>query len=272
MRAAGGEPSRVRFRFTAVTRDGEERAGFLTAEDRNSAATQLERRGLTLKNLEELSEAAPVEEASPTTRLSLPQVTLPQIPQVDWRHHLAGLAGLDGRRLGMAVLVVVVALSGLAWGVHRLFGGDKVYRLKLTGECKVQTSRAMAKDYWKRVRPRVWLPKPQWFISSRGTIFAKDKAGKWQVLEQRAKVNYQGSNEGNYTLEIELALAQPPEGAAVEFSARGYSRVRKQVVFKPEGKLYTGQVPSIVLNSRWRRRASGSGTRGVRPRQGSFKR
>ena len=254
----------MRFRFTAETRDGEERAGFLTADDRESATRQLERRGLTVRNLETASDAF---EASPTVRM--PASPLPSVrasaPRADWRQHLAGL---DGRRLGLAALALVL-FAGLAWGVQRWLGGGHVYHLKLTGECKVQASRALPKDYWQHVRPRLWLPKTQWYISSRGMIFAKDKDGKWQTLEQRAKVDYQGSNEGNYTLTVDVALPDPPEGATLDFSARGYSRVRKQVVFKPEGKLYTCQVPSMVLNPRWRRRATRG--RSVQSRQGGLR-
>ena len=258
----------MRFRFTAETRDGEERAGFLVADDRESAARQLERRGLTVRNLEDVSDSM---EASPTVRMAPPPpIASPSriaAPPPDWRQHLAGL---DGRRLGVAALVLLLALSGLAWGVRHFLTGGHVYRLKLTGDCKVQARRALPKEYWKRVRPRLWLPKTQWFVSSRGTIFAKDKQGKWQALEQRAKVDYQGSNEGNYTLEIELALPAPPDGATLEFSARGYGRARKQVVFKPEGKFYACQVPSMVLNPRWRARSTRTGTR--RSRQGSLTR
>lgn len=257
----------MRFRFTAETRDGEERAGFLVADTRESAASQLERRGLTLRNLEDASDAM---EASPTVRMPapfpIPKHSPISIPLPDWRQHLAGL---DGRRLGVAALVLLVALSGLL-GIRRLFAGGKVYHLKLTGECKVQSSRALPKDYWKRVRPRLWLPKTQWYVSSRGTIFAKDKQGQWQTLDQRAKVDYQGSNEGNYTLDIELALPAPPDGATLDFSARGYSRARKQVVFKSDGKVYTSQVASMVLVSRWRPGSTRTGTR--RSRQGSLKR
>lgn len=256
----------MRFRFTAETRDGVERAGFLTADDRESAARQLERRGLTVHNLETASEAS---EASPTVRMPAP--TLPPVQQLsraprpsrpDWRQHLAGL---DGRRMGLGAALLLVVLSGLAWGVHRVFGGGRTYHLKLTGECKVVTRRAMPKDYWQHVRPRLWLPKTGWYISSRGMIFAKDKAGKWQTLEQRAKVDYQGSNEGNYTLTIDVALPAPPDGATLDFSARGYSRARKPVVFKPEGKLYTCQVPSMVLNPRWRRGSTRKRTGQSRP-------
>lgn len=228
---------------------------------------QLERRGLTVRSLEDASDSM---EATPTVRMpahpSIAKQPPISIALPDWRQHLTGL---DGRRLGLAAIVLLVALSGL-WGVSRLFARGKVYHLKLTGECKVQSTRALPKDYWKRVRPRLWLPKTQWYVSSRGTIFAKDKQGKWQTLDQRAKVDYQGSNEGNYTLDIELALPAPPDGATLDFSARGYGRARKQVVFKSDGKTYTSQVPSMVLVSRWRPGATRTRTR--RSRQGSLRR
>lgn len=227
MSAAGERTAAgVRFRFTAKTRDGEERAGSLTADDRESAARQLERRGLTVHNLETASD---VFEASPTVRMPASPIppVLASAPREGWRQHLAGL---DGRRLGLAALALVL-FAGLAWGSPAMVGWGT--RLSFETDWRVQGSgqpgplRLLA----TRSPAPCGCPRRSGTSVRAGCIFAKDKDGKWQTLEQRAKVDYQGSNEGNYTLTVDVALPDPPEGATLDFSARGYSRVRKQVVF-----------------------------------------
>lgn len=251
----------MRFRFTAVTKDGDTRSGFLEADDEAAARRQIERRGMSLQSLaEDLSEvpsaAAPevgavtnpmgtIGELADTLTRRMPAVDLPKLRSylrnIDWK-------SLDWKRVGLAAAILALILALVGKGLS-LALADPTYRLRVTGQFHVVTrSRTKVKpEFWKRVHPRLWLPKQRWFIDQKGNIYAKASDGKWKPIARKARVRYNANIEGNYTIDIEVALPARPEGAGVVFLARGFKRVSKKTIFRPKKDVLECQVPTVTL-------------------------
>lgn len=259
----------MRFRFSALTKDGEPRSGFVEAEDEAAARRQLQRRGLTVESLneEELAEAPAYAAGAATNPMGpLPEalgdalgVLTNKMPplnptalkqaftRIDWQR-------LDWRRIGLAALLVALVLTVLGYGLSRALA-DRTYHLKVTGQFhlagrgkgKGKTQGKVHPDYWKRVHPRLWLPKQQWFIDQTGRIYARGSDKKWKPIARKAKVHYTANIEGNYTIDIHVALPSMPEGAGVVFSARGYQRVVRKAKFKVKNNILECQVPTVNL-------------------------
>jgi len=247
------ETCEVRYRFSARTKEGEMRSGFLQASSPEDARRQLERRGLELLDLEEVRGEAPVHvEPKASAPGSLPRaVSDPWWKRIEWNR-------FDGTRLLLGLLAL-----GLLVGVGRLAMGwllaDRTYHMKFTGQVVFNTRRKLAPDFSKRARPTIWLPKPRWFIFSNGRVVHYVEKGKFEDVDRKARVSYQMGAEGSYTIDVEVALAAKPEEAHIAFRAPGFRRASKSVKFQVKDHQFQAQVPKISLAPRATRRGSPGG-------------
>ncbi len=255
------EPPRVRYRFSARTKEGEMRSGFLQASSPEDARRQLERRGLELLDLEEVRSEAPVhvEPKAPLPPSRSRPVSDPWWKRIDWNR-------FEWSRLLLGLLAL--ALLG---GVVRLAVGwllaDRTYHMKFTGQVVFNTRRKLAADFSKRARPTIWLPKPRWFIFSNGRVVHYVEKGKFEDVDRKARVSYQMGAEGSYTIDVEVALAAKPEEAHLSFRAPGFRRATRPVKFQVKDHQFQAQVPKISLAPRATRRGStGRRSRSQSPR------
>lgn len=218
----------------------------MEAEDESSASRQFERRGLTIQTLQEDLAEVPVHvqaEAGALTSL-MPRLEIPR-PRLDWWRKI-DWKNVAWGRVALATLAALLVLSALGWGLSKALA-DRTYHMRLTGQFHIQTRRKLPADYWKRVYPRLWLPEAGWFINSNGVVFAKGSNKKWKSLSRRAKVTYQAPTEGNYTIDIEVALPAPPTSCTLDFTARSCKRAGKRGTFKIKNNVFECQMPTIFL-------------------------
>lgn len=238
----------MRFRFAAATKDGESRRGYVEAEDEDQARRQLERRGLNLESLEQDFSEVPIALRNDTSTVLVAEENLsPQkkweLP--DWRH-------VDWKRLGAALVVLSLVGWGCWWALGKILA-DRTYHLRLVGQYHLNVRRKMPKNFWKKVHPRLFLPRPGWFVTTSGVIYAKGSDGRWKPQERQAQVKYTGTLEGNYTMDIEIALPAIPEGCSVDITAPGFLRVRRRAMFKVKNDALVCEVPTMVLQPRRKR-------------------
>jgi len=246
-----GESTRVRFRFSATTKGGEVRSGLVEAEDEAGARRQLERRGMTIESLTEDQSELPTFVKSDVGAFTNKMPLAPVAPsrfQINW-------AQVAWSRVLLALVLGGLCLGGLKFALGKLLA-ERTYHIRLTGEIHIRTGRKLPPTYWKTLGPRVAFPKLGWVVSRQGIVYQKDSKGKWRATERRARFKYEASVEGNYTIDLEIALPGVPENCVLIFGREGYYRVGRRGTFKIKDNVFTCQMSSMTLIPRSRARGT----------------
>lgn len=250
----------MRYRFSARSKEGELRSGFLQASSSEDARAQLLRRGLELVQLDEAQGEAPVHiepRTSAAPGLAAP-ARVPWWRQYDWSR-------FDWSRLLLALVGVV-----LVFGLFRLSAGwllaDRTYHMRFTGQLLFNTRRKLKPDFAKRARATVWLPGPRWFIFSNGRVVHYIEKGKFEDVDRKAEFRCQVGAEGRYTVDVEVALPSKPEQAHLSFRAPGFRRANRKVALQVKDHVFQAQLPQLSLAPRVSRRTAGRRNRSGSPR------
>ena len=217
----------MRYRFIARNQEGGQKTGFLEAADEPAARQQLIRRGLQVVRLEVDRSEQPPTIPTPVAAAPLPPAAAPR-PAAPKEPSL--LSQLDWRKLGggLALLSLLLSAALLAW---KRAGGEKDYRIHLSGHLALVSKKELGDDYLDRVQLGLRLTEPAWQIDRDGSIEERGEDGKFHRGQRHARVQFQMGVEGDYTLDVQTSLPKAPSQASFFVEAPGFPAKQKEVKF-----------------------------------------